>query len=91
MKSISRHQTILVAALVIQLMALMMLSGCSERDLATLPKATAPADGLVFGDGFSNLDYAAHEFSFLEAMSVESTGGVVRITRLAPASRWPCN
>lgn len=92
MKPNSRYQMILVAALTLQLMALLAFSGCSDRDLATLPEATAPANGLVFGDGFSGgLDYSAFEFSYYEAMTVETSGGyedsgTIKVT--IPAGNW---
>lgn len=51
---------------------LAILGGCSDRDLDDLEPATAPANPVVFADAFEGgLDFAAFEFSYLQAFSID--------------------
>jgi len=53
-------------------MVIAALGGCSGRDLEDLEPATAPANPVVFSDAFlGGLDFAAFEFSYLEAFSID--------------------
>lgn len=88
----SRNRIALVAALALQILALLALSGCSERDLAGLELATAPVNPVVYADAFlGGLDYAAFEWSFYEAFSEDNTvfyAGSQSLKIAIPAGEW---
>ena len=79
-------------ALALTLIALLALSACSERDLVDLPIAGNEVDPNVFIDAFgSNLDYAAFENSYYDALSIDEDSGVDGSTALRytiPLGEW---
>jgi len=68
-----RRRTVITPAILLALASL-LLGGCSDRDLDTLQPATAPANPVVFSDAFEGgLDFAAFEFSYYDAFSIDQT------------------
>jgi len=62
----------LVSPAFLVLLASLVLSGCSERDLDDLAPATAPANPVVFSDAFEGgLDYSAFRYSYYEAFEID--------------------
>ncbi|PID78621.1 hypothetical protein CSB20_14230 [bacterium DOLZORAL124_64_63] len=79
MKRMTRTLPALALTLIalIALLALLALSACSERNLAELDIAGNEVDPDVFIDAFgSNLDYAAFEGSYYDALAIDGENGV---------------
>ncbi len=87
-----RNRRNLVAALTLQIVVLLSLGGCSDRDLTGLEEATADADPVVFEDGFGNsLDYSAFLDSYYDALSIDETvsySGTASLKVAIPGGQW---
>lgn len=82
----------ILTPLALTLLALLAVAGCSERDLSELKIAGNEVDPNVFIDAFgSNLDYAAFEGSYYDALVIDEENGVDGSTALRytiPLGNW---
>lgn len=89
-----KHRNRVGLALVsgLAILTIMVLVGCSGRDLTELELATAPVDPVVFADGFlGGLDYSAFEFSHYTALSIDQLDtyeGTHSLKFTIPAGLW---
>ncbi len=74
------------------LLVMLVFIGCSERDLTELELASADDNPIVFEDEFQGgLDYAAFEFSFYDAFTIDETvayTGTASMKVSIPALEW---
>ncbi|MFH2054150.1 MAG: hypothetical protein ABIK96_16965 [bacterium] len=87
-----RNRIVPAVILALASMAVLVLNGCSGRDVNELELATAPADPVVFADAFlGGLDYSAFEFSYYEAMTIDQAdvyAGTHSLKISIPAGLW---
>ncbi len=87
-----RNRVGLAVVPVLATLFILVLNGCSGRDLTELELATASADPVVFSDAFAGgLDYSAFEFSYYEALSIDpmdTYAGTHSLKFTIPAGLW---